>query len=66
MTNLLFSNWSIFRLIRLIFGIFILIQAIEVQNFWILIPGAIFTLMALFNAGCNSNSCAIPTKTKKK
>jgi hypothetical protein len=39
-----------------------MIQAVEVQNYWILIPGAIFTLMAVFNAGCNSYGCAVPKK----
>jgi hypothetical protein len=62
MLNKISTNWSIFRLVRLIFGVFILIQAVEVQNYWILIPGAIFTLMAVFNAGCNSYGCAVPKK----
>lgn len=62
MLNKISTNWSIFRLVRLIFGVFIMIQAVEVQNYWILIPGAIFTLMAVFNAGCNSYGCAVPTK----
>ena len=64
MTNTVFSNWSVIRIVRLIIGIVIIIQAIDIQNYWIILPGIIFTVMALFNAGCGSAGCALPSKRK--
>ena len=60
------TNWTLLRVIRLVLGVFIIIQSIQVQNYWMVLPGIIFTAMALFNAGCGSNGCAIPTKNRKK
>lgn len=61
MQNQLFANWNIIRIIRLILGIFIIIQSFQVENYWMMLPGFIFAGMALFNAGCGSNGCGIPT-----
>lgn len=64
MTNTLFSNWSVIRIVRLVLGIVIIAQAIEIQNYWIILPGVIFTVMALFNAGCGPSGCTLPSKRR--
>jgi hypothetical protein len=64
MTKKVFSNWTIFRFVRLAFGIMLILQAIEIRNFWLLIPAVIFIGIALFNAGCERNKCAIPSNKK--
>ena len=65
MNTILLSNWTIIRFIRLILGIFIIIQSIQSQNYLMVLPGIIFTALALFNAGCGSNGCSVPTKNRK-
>lgn len=66
MLNTMFTNWSFIRAIRLVLGIIVILQALFTENYLFLIPGVLFTGMALFNAGCcGSNGCAIP-KSKKK
>jgi len=62
MTNTLFNNWSVMRIVRLVFGVIIIFQAVDVGNYWIMIPGVIFIVLALFNTGCDSNGCAMPNK----
>lgn len=62
MLQKIITNWTLLRAIRLVLGVFIIIQSIEMQNYWIILPGVIFTVMALFNAGCGSNGCAVPIK----
>jgi hypothetical protein len=59
-------NWSFMRAIRLILGIFIIIQSVQSQQYIMIIPGVIFALMAIFSVGCcGNNGCTIPTKNKK-
>ncbi len=62
MTSTLFTDWSIMRIVRLAFGIIIIFQALDVGNYWLMIPGGIFLVLAIFNAGCGANGCAMPTK----
>jgi hypothetical protein len=64
MQNQLFINWNIIRIIRLVLGVFIIIQSFQLENYWIMLPGFIFAGMAVFNAGCGSNCCEIPTSKK--
>lgn len=60
----LFYNWNVFRFVRLAFGIMLIYQAVEIHNYWLVIPGLIFIGIALFNAGCERNNCAIPNRKK--
>ena len=54
------------RAIRLILGVFIIIQSFQSQQYIMIIPGVIFAVMALFSVGCcGSNGCAIPTKKQE-
>lgn len=52
MISRIFSNWNLFRALRLSLGIFILIYGIF-SSLWIFaLFGLLFTLMPLFNMGC--------------
>lgn len=64
MLQKIISNWTFIRFIRLILGIFIIVQSVEIQNYWMVLPGILFSGMALFNIGC-SGSCSIPIKNEK-
>jgi hypothetical protein len=58
-------NWSFIRFVRLILGIFIIIQSVQTQNYWMILPGILFSAMALFNTGCCGSSCSVPIKNQK-
>jgi len=47
------------RVIRLLAGIFFIVEGIRSGEYLLLLAGAIFTVMPLFNVGCCSvNNCA--------
>ncbi len=57
MKNLLFTNWHLMRIIRLVFGIFLIFQAVETHQWLFFIFAAFFLFQALFNQGCGPNGC---------
>lgn len=66
----LFHNWNFIRLLRLLLGIIIIVQAI-INKDWIFgLAGLFFAGMALFNQGCcGTGACYTPIKkefTKNK
>ncbi len=52
MKEIIFSNWNWMRVIRLLAGIAIIIQAIANKDTVFGVAGVLFTIMALFNTGC--------------
>lgn len=65
MKQLLFTNWHLMRIIRLVFGVFLIFQGIETGQ-WFFYPFAgFFLFQAIFNQGCGVNGCEIPQKVKK-
>lgn len=65
--NSLFKNWTFFRFLRLIMGVFIIAQSIILKDWLFGLAGVLFTLMPLLNQGCCGigNSCSKDIKTKK-
>ena len=57
MKKLLFSGWNFRRVIYLIGGIFIVIQAVVEKQWFLLIPGIYFASMGFFAFGCASGNC---------
>lgn len=59
MIKLITTNWSFFRVLRLLMGLFIVGQAIVTKDLFFGVAGFVFTLMPLFNQGCCGiqNSC---------
>lgn len=45
-------NWNLMRIIRLALGIIVTIQGVQVQEWMLVVLGALFTLMPFFNIGC--------------
>jgi hypothetical protein len=63
MKNRIFNNWSFPRIIRLIIGIIIIIDAIYSKDVLIGVLGLFFTSMAVFSLGCCAvGGCYSPTK----
>jgi hypothetical protein len=62
MKNILFTNWNIMRIIRLVFAIVLFTQAAQKFEWYLVIFGLFFLVQAIFNFGCGANGCAIPKK----
>lgn len=63
----LFTNWHLARSLRLIFGVFIMVQAIATTDFLIGMIASLFLFQAITNTGCcGVSSCAIPNSTAKE
>jgi hypothetical protein len=63
MKKLNLQNWNFFRVLRLVAGIAILVQAILARDILFGIAGLWFTAMPLFNIGCcATGNCSTGTK----
>lgn len=62
----LFTGWNFMRFLRLGFGIFFFVQAIQTHDTLTGLVGAFFLFTAVTNTGCCSGgSCAAPVSTSK-
>jgi hypothetical protein len=72
MKNKILANWNFIRIIRLIVGIIIIIEAVTSKNYILAIPGVFFAGMAVLNSSCcnngncNTGNCDIPIKNKEE
>lgn len=63
MKQALLSNWNFMRLIRLVLGIFIIVQAVLVKEWTMGLLGVFFTALPVLNIGCcGASGCATPPK----
>lgn len=63
MKQILLRNWNFARFLRLGIGVFIVIQAYQVEQWWFMGLGVFFMLMAFFNLStCSSSSCSVPNR----
>lgn len=51
----MFKNWNFVRMLRLAMGVFLLVETIKSGTWLLVIVGAVFTLLPLFNVGGCSN-----------
>jgi uncharacterized membrane protein HdeD (DUF308 family) len=59
----LLKNWHLMRIIRLVFGIFLIFQGIETREWFFFIFAAFFLFQGITNQGCGINgNCTIPEK----
>ena len=60
------SNWNVFRIIRLVFGIFIIADGFQKANWLMVGLGVAFALMPLFNVGCGfGGNCGVSVSKKE-
>lgn len=48
------KTWDFMRLVRLVLGIFIVVNGVQTGEWQVIALGALFTLMPLLNVGCCS------------
>lgn len=59
----IFNNWNFMRWLRLAFGIYIAVQAVETLSIFSGVVAAFFMFQAITNTGCcGTNGCAVPIK----
>ena len=57
------QKWNFMRIIRLIFGVAILVQGIIIKDVMTILIGVAFGIMAVINAGCcHSNFCSVNSR----
>lgn len=64
--ELLFSNWSIVRIIRTVFGLFLTINGFVESDYLIIGLGAVLLLQGVFQIGCASGTCTNNSSEIKK
>jgi len=68
MKERILSRWSFMRILWLVMGVGISIQAVNERNFLMLIPGIYFVFGAIANVGCFAGACATglsPSKNRQ-
>ena len=62
----LFSGWHLMRWLRLVFGIFFMVQAIQMHDVMVGVIAAFFLVTAITNIGCcGAGRCAASTRKVK-
>lgn len=65
MKQTIFYNWNFMRFIRLVLGIFIIVQGVMAKDWGIGLLGIFFTAMPLLNIGCcGAGGCSVPVKKR--
>lgn len=63
MKQMIVSNWNFMRVLRLIMGIAIVVQAVMAKDALFGLAGLLLTGMAIFNVGCcGTGGCNTPAK----
>lgn len=63
----LFKNWNFARLLRLLMGIFLVVEALKSGMWFLVVIGAVFVAMPLLNIGCcNTGKCSVVKPSSKK
>ncbi len=67
MKQMVFTNWTFYRVLRLLIGIAIVVQAVMAKDSLLGIAGLLFTGMAIFNVGCcGAGGCNTPISKNTK
>lgn len=67
MIKTIITNWNFMRILRLLAGIGITVQAVMLHDVLFVLAGLLFTGMALFNIGCcGVDGCNTPVNKDTK
>lgn len=63
MKQIMLTNWTFLRVLRLLIGLAVIVQAVVLNDLLLGAAGLLFSGMAVFNASCcGTAGCATPTK----
>ncbi len=60
------QNWSLIRLIRIIFGVLAVVQGMMVNDMGFKMAGTLLLLTAVANIGCCGGSCSVNLRQPKE
>jgi hypothetical protein len=63
MKERILTNWSWVRVMYLLIGAFMTVQALASQQWLVALAGTYFASMGLFGVGCASGGCAIDNRS---
>lgn len=67
MLHTLLSGWNVVRIIRLILGVMLVIQAIQTKFWGAGLLGGLLLFQAITNTGCcGASGCAVPVNKSKQ
>ena len=62
-----FRSWNFLRILRLVMGIFLVIEAVKSGMWFLVFVGVVFVAMPLLNIGCcATGNCSIPKQNSEK
>jgi hypothetical protein len=65
MKKIFLNNWHFMRYFRIAIALFCFYTAYK-ENQWVFVPfGIFFLFQAVFNLGCGSRGCNVPTKNRE-
>ena len=60
-------SWDFMRALRLVVGIFIVVQGVQANQWMFVALGGLFAIMPLFNVGgCSPRGCNVPVSRERK
>jgi len=60
-------NWNVMRALRLVFGIYIIVQGFQDHQWIFILLGSVFSMLSLLNIGCCGVSrCNVPKRSNRK
>jgi hypothetical protein len=62
MKERILTNWNWVRVMYLALGVFMTVQALASQQWFVALAGTYFASMGLFGFGCASGSCAVDNR----
>ena len=67
MKQIILYNWAFIRVLRLLLGLAVIVQAVVLNDTLLGVAGLVFSSLAIFNRGCCGQAgCAIPSKAQSK
>ena len=67
MKQTILTNWTFVRILRLLLGLGIIVQAVIAKDAFLGVAGLLFSSMAVFNVGCcGTGGCATTPKKSSK
>lgn len=65
MKEVILKNWNFLRVIKLLFGLYLIFESITSKQYILLLLAAFFLYQSIFNVSpCGANGCNVPTNLK--
>lgn len=66
MKDRLLKGWNLRRVLYLVLGVIVIVQAVHTAQYLLILFGAYFASMGIFNFGCASGACPYVPPVREK